>query len=94
METIIIIVVIALVFGGSVKTLVDRLFSSVDKSLDVVDVYLDGVKKDQKVSSKIKIAEQEAKHRDRLENLNAKRKEKGLPPVELDEFKQQPKASK
>ena len=67
------------------------LSSLVDKSLDVVDVYLDTVKKDQRVSSKIKLVEQEAKHAERLARLNVKRIEKGLPALELDEFKQ-PKA--
>ena len=94
METIIIILLVAFFFGGAVKSLIERIFATVDKSLDVADEYLDTVKKDQRVSSKIKLVEQEAKHRDRLEKLNAKRIEKGLPAIELDEFKQPKAASK
>ena len=81
METIIIIVVIALVFGGSVKALIDRLLGTVDKSLDLADTYIDGMRKEQAQASKLKLEETKVKHVDRLARINAKRAEKGLAPV-------------
>ena len=88
METIIIIAIAALIFGASAKSLIDRLFSTVDTALDVADQYLVDVKADQKQTSKLKREENHVKHIDRLAKINAKRAEKGLPAVELDEFMQ------
>ena len=88
METIIIIIIVAIVFGASVKSLIDRLFSTVDTALDVADQYLVDVKADQKQVSKLKREENNVKHIDRLARINAKRAEKNLPAISLDEFKQ------
>ena len=88
METIVIIVVIALVFGASAKNLIDRIFGTVDTALDVADQYLTNVKADQKQTSKLKHIENQLKHIDRLEKINAKRAEKDLPAISLDDFKQ------
>ena len=88
METIIIIAIVALIFGASVKNLIDRFFGTVDVALDVADQYLVDIKADQKQTSKLKREENTVKHIDRLAKINAKRAEKGLPPVELDDFKQ------
>ena len=88
METIVIIIIVALVFGASVKSLIDRLFSTVDTALDVADQYLVDVKADQKQTSKLKREENNVKHIDRLNKINAKRAEKNLPAISLDEFKQ------
>ena len=88
METIIIIAIAALIFGASVKNLIDRLFSTVDTALDVADQYLVDVKADQKQTSKLKREENNVKHIDRLNKINAKRAEKNLPAISLDEFKQ------
>ena len=88
METIIIIVIVALVFGASVKNLIDRIFGTVDTALDVADQYLVDVKADQKQVSKLKREENHVKHIDRLAKINAKRAEKNLPAISLDEFKQ------
>lgn len=88
METIIIIAVVALIFGASAKNLIDRMFSTVDTALDVADQYLVDVKADQKQVSKLKREENHVKHIDRLAKINAKRAEKNLPAIELDEFKQ------
>ena len=88
METIIIIVIIALVFGASAKNLIDRIFGTVDTALDVADQYLVDVKADQKQVSKLKREENHVKHIDRLAKINAKRAEKNLPAIELDDFKQ------
>ena len=88
METIIIIIIVALVFGGSIKALIDRLFSTVDTALDVADQYLTDVKADQKQTSKLKREENNVKHIDRLARINAKRAEKNLPAISLDDFKQ------
>ena len=88
METIFIIVIIALVFGASVKTLIDRIFGTVDTALDVADQYLVDIKADQKQVSKLKREENNVKHIDRLARINAKRAEKNLPAISLDDFKQ------
>ena len=88
METIIIIAIAALIFGASLKNLIDRLFSTVDTALDVADQYLVDVKADQKQTSKLKREENNVKHIDRLNKINAKRAEKNLPAISLDEFKQ------
>lgn len=88
METIAIIIIVALVFGASVKSLIDRLFSTVDTALDVADQYLVDVKADQKQTSKLKREENNVKHIDRLNKINAKRAEKNLPAISLDDFKQ------
>ena len=88
METIVIIVIVALVFGASVKSLIDRMFSTVDTALDVADQYLTDVKIDQKQTSKLKREENHVKHIDRLARINAKRAEKNLPAISLDDFKQ------
>lgn len=88
METIIIIAVVALIFGASAKNLIDRLFSTVDTALDVADQYLVDVKADQKQVSKLKREENHVKHIDRLNKINAKRAEKNLPAISLDDFKQ------
>ena len=88
METIIIIAIAALIFGASAKNLIDRLFSTVDTALDVADQYLVDVKADQKQTSKLKREENNVKHIDRLNKINAKRAEKNLPAISLDEFKQ------
>ena len=88
METIIIIAVVALIFGASAKNLIDRIFGTVDTALDVADQYLTDVKADQKQTSKLKREENRVIHIDRLAKINAKRAEKGLPAVELDDFKQ------
>ena len=92
METIIIIAIIALIFGASAKNLIDRIFGTVDTALDVADQYLVDVKADQKQVSKLKREENHVKHIDRLAKINAKRAEKGLPAVELDDFKQPSKS--
>ena len=92
METIIIIAIIALIFGASAKNLIDRIFGTVDTALDVADQYLTDVKADQKQTSKLKREENHVKHIDRLAKINAKRVEKGLPAVELDDFKQPSKS--
>ena len=81
METIIIIAIVALVFGGSVKSLIDRLLGTVDKSLDLADTYIDGMRKEQSQTSKLKLEETKVKHAERLARINAKRIEKGLTPV-------------
>ena len=88
METIVIIVIVALVFGASVKSLIDRIFGTVDTALDVADQYLTDVKADQKQTSKLKREENHVKHLDRLNKINAKRAEKNLPAISLDDFKQ------
>lgn len=88
METIIIIAIIALIFGASAKNLIDRIFGTVDTALDVADQYLTDVKADQKQTSKLKREENHVKHIDRLAKINAKRAEKNLPAIELDDFKQ------
>lgn len=88
METIVIIVIVALVFGASVKNLIDRIFGTVDTALDVADQYLVDVKADQKQTSKLKREENNVKHIDRLNKINAKRAEKNLPAISLDDFKQ------
>ena len=88
METIVIIIIVALVFGASVKSLIDRMFSTVDTALDVADQYLTDVKADQKQTSKLKREENHVKHIDRLARINAKRAEKNLPAISLDDFKQ------
>ena len=88
METIVIIIIVALVFGASVKSLIDRMFSTVDTALDVADQYLTDVKIDQKQTSKLKREENHVKHIDRLARINAKRAEKNLPAISLDDFKQ------
>lgn len=81
METIIIVAIVALVFGSSVKSLIDRVLGTLDKSLDVADQYLTDVKAEQKQVSKLKREETALKHAERLSRLNAKRAEKGLPLV-------------
>ena len=88
METIIIIAVVALIFGASAKNLIDRIFGTVDTALDVADQYLVDVKADQKQVSKLKREENNVKHIDRLARINAKRAEKNLPAISLDDFKQ------
>ena len=88
METIIIIAVVALIFGASAKNLIDRIFGTVDTALDVADQYLVDVKADQKQTSKLKREENNVKHLDRLNKINAKRAEKNLPAISLDDFKQ------
>ena len=88
METIIIIAVVALIFGASAKNLIDRIFGTVDTALDVADQYLVDVKADQKQTSKLKREENHVKHIDRLAKINAKRAEKNLPAISLDDFKQ------
>lgn len=88
METIIIIAIIALIFGASAKNLIDRIFGTVDTALDVADQYLTDVKADQKQVSKLKREENHVKHIDRLAKINAKRAEKNLPAISLDDFKQ------
>ena len=87
METIIIIAIIALIFGASAKNLIDRIFGTVDTALDVADQYLTDVKADQKQTSKLKREENHVKHIDRLAKINAKRAEKNLPAISLDDFK-------
>lgn len=91
METIIIIAVVALIFGASAKNLIDRIFGTVDTALDVADQYLTDVKADQKQTSKLKREENHVKHIDRLAKINAKRAEKNLPEISLDDFKQSSK---
>ena len=91
METIIIIAIGALIFGASAKSLIDRIFGTVDTALDVADQYLVDVKAEQKQTSKLKREENYVTHIDRLNKINAKRAEKGLPAISLDDFKQ-PKA--
>ena len=88
METIIVIIIVALVFGASVKSLIDRIFGTVDTALDVADQYLVDVKADQKQVSKLKREENHVKHIDRLAKINVKRAEKNLPAISLDDFKQ------
>ena len=88
METIIIVIIVALVFGASVKNLIDRIFGTVDTALDVADQYLVDIKADQKQVSKLKREENNVKHIDRLARINAKRAEKNLPAISLDDFKQ------
>ena len=88
METIVIIVIVALVFGASVKSLIDRIFGTVDTALDVADQYLTDVKAEQKQTSKLKREENHVLHIDRLNKINAKRAEKNLPAISLDDFKQ------
>ena len=86
METIIIIIIVALVFGASVKNLIDRLLGTVDKSLDLADTYIDGARKEQAQATKLKLEETKVKHADRLARINAKRVEKGLPPVQAKDL--------
>lgn len=81
METIVIIVIVALVFGSSVKNLIDRILGTVDKSLDLADTYIDGARREQSQATKLKLEETKVKHAERLSRINAKRQEKGLAPV-------------